>query len=427
MGRKKQMSEKATKTPQIRFDGYTDAWEQRKLGEISERVTRKNKDLESTLPLTISAQDGLIDQNEFFNKTVASRDVSGYYLMKNGEFAYNKSYSNGYPWGAVKRLDRYEMGVLSTLYIIFKPTKVNSTFLAKYYDTDNWYKEVSKHAAEGARNHGLLNIAASDFFKTELLIPSSIEEQAKIGDFFTDLDDLITLHQRECDLLAKMKKSYLQKMFPKNGEDKPEIRFDGYTDAWEQRKFFDNIKNTIDFRGRTPKKLGMDWSESGYLALSALNVKNGYIDPSADAHYGNQDLYDKWMVGKELYEGQVLFTTEAPMGNVAQVPDNNKYILSQRTIAFDVNSDKITNDFLAVLLRTPKSFNELSSLASGGTAKGVSQKSLSQFQVTLPKNLEEQKKIGTFFKQLDNTIALHQRELDSLKKMKKSLLQMMFV
>lgn len=166
------------------------------MGDIAERVTRKNKDLESTLPLTISAQDGLIDQNEFFNKTVASRDVSGYYLMKNGEFAYNKSYSNGYPWGAVKRLDRYDMGVLSTLYIIFKPTKVNSTFLAKYYDTDNWYKEVSKHAAEGARNHGLLNIAASDFFETELLIPSNIEEQSKIGDFFTQLDHLITLHQR---------------------------------------------------------------------------------------------------------------------------------------------------------------------------------------------------------------------------------------
>ncbi|WP_082306734.1 restriction endonuclease subunit S [Streptococcus gallolyticus] len=203
--------------PEIRFDGYTDAWEQRELGEISERVTRKNKDLESTLPLTISAQDGLVDQNEFFNKTVASRDVSGYYLMKNGEFAYNKSYSNGYPWGAVKRLDRYEMGVLSTLYIIFKPTKVNSTFLAKYYDTDNWYKEVSKHAAEGARNHGLLNIAASDFFKTELLIPSSIEEQQKIGTFFKELDHLITLHQRKCEQLKELKKFMLQNMFPKKG------------------------------------------------------------------------------------------------------------------------------------------------------------------------------------------------------------------
>ncbi|MGG5304572.1 type I restriction modification DNA specificity protein [Enterococcus pernyi] len=170
----------------------------------------------------------------------------------------------------------------------------------------------------------------------------------------------------------------------------------------------------------------MDWSTSGYLALSALNVKNGYIDPSADAHYGDQELYNKWMSGKELYEGQVLFTTEAPMGNVAQVPDNNKYILSQRTIAFDVNSDKITDDFLAVLLRSPKSFNELSSLASGGTAKGVSQKSLSQFKVTLPNNLEEQKKIGTFFKQLDTTIALHQRKLGQLKRLKQGFLQGLF-
>lgn len=188
----------------------------------------------------------------------------------------------------------------------------------------------------------------------------------------------------------------MQKLFPKNGSKFPELRFLGFADAWEQRKFFDNIRRTVDFRGRTPKKMDMDWSESGYLALSALNVKNGYIDPSADAHYGNQKLYDKWMTGKELYKGQVLFTTEAPMGNVAQIPDNNKYILSQRTIAFDVASDKITNDFLAVLLRSPKSFNELSSLSSGGTAKGVSQRSLSQFKVTLPKSLQEQKKIGIF-------------------------------
>ncbi|KAA8668865.1 restriction endonuclease subunit S [Clostridium sp. HV4-5-A1G] len=171
------------------------------MGDVVERVTRKNKDLESTLPLTISAQDGLVDQNVFFNKTVASRDVSGYYLVKNGEFAYNKSYSNGYPWGAVKRLDRYDMGVLSTLYIVFKPTDVNSDFLTKYYDTTYWHREVSKHAAEGARNHGLLNIAASDFFETELTIPKDKAEQAQIGAFFKIFDTLITLHQRKSFLI----------------------------------------------------------------------------------------------------------------------------------------------------------------------------------------------------------------------------------
>ncbi|MCT3379513.1 restriction endonuclease subunit S [Lacticaseibacillus paracasei] len=202
-----------SKLPQLRFAGFADAWEQRKLSDLAERVTRKNKNNESNRPLTISAQDGLVDQNDFFDKQIASRDVSGYFLVNNGEFAYNKSYSNGYPWGAIKRLDKYDMGVLSTLYIIFRPTNVSSQFLVAYYDTTRWYKEVSKNAAEGARNHGLLNIAPTDFFSTALVIPNSIEEQQKIGSFFKQLDDTITLHQRKLEKLQELKKGYLQKMF----------------------------------------------------------------------------------------------------------------------------------------------------------------------------------------------------------------------
>ena len=201
------------KVPELRFAGFADDWEDRKLSSIAERVTRKNKNNESTLPLTISAQDGLVDQNDYFNKQVASRDVTGYFLVKNGEFAYNKSYSNGYPWGAIKRLDEYEMGVLSTLYIVFKPTAINSQFLVSYYETTRWYREVSKNAAEGARNHGLLNISPNDFFNTLLTIPKSAEEQQQIGSFFKQLDDTIALHQRKLDLLREQKKGFLQKMF----------------------------------------------------------------------------------------------------------------------------------------------------------------------------------------------------------------------
>nr|AAC38351.1 HsdS subunit [Lactococcus lactis] len=206
----------------------------------------------------------------------------------------------------------------------------------------------------------------------------------------------------------------------------PELRFPGFTNDWEERKFFESIASTIDFRGRTPKKLGMDWSDSGYLALSALNVKNGYIDPLADAHYGDEKLYRKWMSGRELKKGQVLFTTEAPMGNVAQVPDDNGYILSQRTVAFETKEDMMTNDFLAVLLKSPLVFNNLSALSSGGTAKGVSQKSLKGLSITVPLDIDEQQKIGSFFKHLDDTIALHQRKLDLLKEQKKGYLQKMF-
>lgn len=132
----------------------------------------------------------------------------------------------------------------------------------------------------------------------------------------------------------------------------PKRRFKEFVseDGWVSSKFLDNISQIIDFRGRTPKKLGMDWSKEGYLALSALNVKNGYIDKTIESHFGDEELYNKWMSGKELQKNQVIFTTEAPMGNVVQIPDENKYILSQRTIAFKVNDSKIIDDFLAVLL-----------------------------------------------------------------------------
>lgn len=175
------------------------SWEQRKLSCIVDRITRKNTNLESTLPLTISAQYGLVDQVTYFNNRVASQNISNYYLVKNGEFAYNKSSSDGYPFGTVKRLDLYDMGVLSTLYIVFalKDQNVNSDFLACYYDTDNWYKQVSERAAEGARNHGLLNISADDFLDTDLMIPPDIQEQALIGEYLKKLDDIITLHQRK--------------------------------------------------------------------------------------------------------------------------------------------------------------------------------------------------------------------------------------
>src|SRR5699024_3455400 len=181
-----------------------------------ERVTRKNKSLESQLPLTISAQEGLIDQNTFFNKQVASRNMSNYYLLKNGEFAYNKSYSKGHPLGVVKRLDKYEQGALSTLYIVFKPVTVNSDFLVYYYETNKWNKEVMIRSAEGARNHGLLNISVNDFLDTVLTIPRTKSEQKNLGKFFKKLNEFIDLHQRKITKLKEIKQIFLLELFPKN-------------------------------------------------------------------------------------------------------------------------------------------------------------------------------------------------------------------
>lgn len=142
----------------------------------------------------------MVDQITYFNNRVASRDVSNYYLVLNGEFAYNKSTSDGYPFGAVKRLDLYEKGVLSTLYIVFVPKKeqqIDSDFLTVFFDTNRWHKGVAERAAEGARNHGLLNISAEDFFDIDLSVPKDVVEQKQIGAFIRQLDDLITLHQRK--------------------------------------------------------------------------------------------------------------------------------------------------------------------------------------------------------------------------------------
>ena len=202
--------------PQIRFNGFTDVWEQRKLGEVCERVTRKNKNGESDLPLTIASQYGLIDQRDFFNKVVAAKDMSNYYLLKKGEFAYNKSYSNGFDYGSIKRLNSYEQGCLSTLYICFCifSDDVVSDYLECFFDTLKWYDDVAQICAEGARNHGLLNVDTQGFFdEISIILPKSKDEQSKISKYLNDLDNLITLHQRKLEKLKNIKKSMLEKMF----------------------------------------------------------------------------------------------------------------------------------------------------------------------------------------------------------------------
>ena len=188
-------------------------WEQRKLGELARRVTRKNAEHESDLPLTISAQYGLVDQRTFFNSQVASKDMSGYYLLRKGEFAYNKSTSTDSPWGAIKQLVKYDKGCVSTLYICFELLEADPDYLVAYYETDRWHKAVQLVAAEGARNHGLLNISPDDFFETQLTLPMDKAEQECIGKYFSSLDNLITLHQRKLGLLRNTKKSLLDRMF----------------------------------------------------------------------------------------------------------------------------------------------------------------------------------------------------------------------
>ena len=202
-----------SKVPTLRFADYTDEWHKYALSDFVTRITRRNKNNESSLPLTISAQYGLVDQITFFNKTVASVDLSGYYLLYNGDFAYNKSYSNDYAWGAVKRLDKYEKGCLSSLYFVFRPTdKVDSDYLTHYFETNKWHKGISDIAGEGARNHGLLNMAVDDYFATKHYLPS-LSEQKKIACFLNLITKRIEIQNKIISDLKVLKKELCNRYF----------------------------------------------------------------------------------------------------------------------------------------------------------------------------------------------------------------------
>ena len=209
--------------PKLRFPEFTDEWKKERLSDFAERVTRKNKNNETTLPLTISSKDGLVDQITYFNKQVSSKDMSGYYLLKNGEFAYNKSYSVGFDYGSIKRLDNYPMGALSTLYICFAIKKHDSDFMKTYFDSLKWYKEIYMIAAEGARNHGLLNIPTEDFFETVHFLPMSRKEQRTIADFLLLINDRIQRQEQLVNSLKLYKRGVLKRVFDN-------------TSTWQMRK-----------------------------------------------------------------------------------------------------------------------------------------------------------------------------------------------
>ena len=376
------------KKPALRFKGFTDPWEQRKLGDAFERVVRKNTNNESWLPLTISAQDGLVDQITYFNNRVASRDVSNYYLVYNGEFAYNKSTSDGYPFGAVKRLDWYEKGVLSTLYIVFAlkhPEKDDSDFMTVFYDTDRWHRGVAERAAEGARNHGLLNISAEDFFDIDTTMPEDKVEQEKIGRLLKKLDTLITLHQRKYEKLVNIKKSMLDKMFPPNGVSVPEIRFKGFTDPWEQRKVrevtdrYDNLRIPV-----------------------AASLRVAGTTP----YYGANGIQD--YVEGYTHDGEFILVAEDGANDLKNYPvkcvkgriwvNNHAHVLQGKCACAD-------NQFLAYAI----SQADIESLLVGGGRAKLNAETLMDIELLLPSK-DEQIQIGHYLARLDHLITLHQRE-----------------
>ena len=382
---------KKSDAPAIRFKGFSDAWEQRKLGELVDRVVRKNTNNESTLPLTISAQYGLVDQITYFNNRVASRDVSNYYLVLNGEFAYNKSTSDGYPFGAVKRLDLYEKGVLSTLYIVFAPKKeqqIDSDYLTVFFDTDRWHKGVAERAAEGARNHGLLNISAEDFFDIDLSVPKDIVEQKQIGAFIRQLDNLITLHQRQYFLHSTPDISLSVRLI-----------HPFYTSSWEQRKVGDLL---IERNQQAP--MSDEYPLMAFIANEGVAPKGERYDRSALVTDTVNKLYKKTEKGDFIYSSNNLETGSIGLNKYGKACISPVYSIFEPTGIAD-------SDFLGRRLVRKDFINAMVKWRQGviyGQWR-IHESDFLKIEIPVP-SVEEQRKIGAYLDQLDNLITLHQRK-----------------
>lgn len=403
--------------PKLRFkadDGsqFPD-WEEKKLNEIAVRVTRKNKDNVTDIPLTISSADGLIDQRNFFNKVVASKDMSGYYLLKNGEFAYNKSYSKGYDFGSIKRLDLYDEGALSTLYICFALNKnENSDFYQKYFDSLSWYPELQKICAEGARNHGLLNVPTNDFFQLKLCVPSSDKEQQKIAEFLSTIDTVISKQKKTVSAWEERKKGVMQKLFSQ------EVRFkadDGskFPD-WEEKKLGE-VGDIVT--GNTPSTKQNDYYGECYLWVTPTDITDSR-EVTSTAKMLTELGYT---VARHIPANSILVTCIASIGKNAILRENGS---CNQQINSITPYDEYSVEFVYYLIcQNEKLLHEN---AGTGGMEILNKENFSKIKMYFP-CLAEQQKIADCLSSLDEVIEKQKATLSAWEEMKKGLLQQMFV
>lgn len=404
------------KKPEIRFNGFEGEWVTTTLGDIAVRVVSKNEDNSITLPLTISAQYGLISQTEFFNSRIAAKDVRGYYVIKKGEFAYNRSTSDFSPFGAVKRLDGYEAGVLSTLYIVFRLSseQIQSNYLVNYFSTSNWYQHITESAAEGARNHGLLNITAEDFFKTPIKAPIRTEEQEKIASFLTTLDKLIAKLEAKLDKLRKLKQALLEKMFANvngGGYETPEIRFKGYTDKWQ----VNNVASIFE-----------TYYDKNHPNLPVLSASQEFGMVIRD-NVGFQVQHNKENeVGyKRVLPGQFVIHLRSFQGGFAHSMVEGITSPAYTVMQFKKLSKQ--DDIYWKYVLTSKIFIKRLETVTYGIRDGrsISFEDFSELDFTFP-SLSEQEQIGKCFTQIDTHFNKTSTKLTKLRNIKHSLLQKMF-
>lgn len=401
------MNEKKKMQPKVRFREFTGEnasdWEQRKLGEITERV--KGNDGRMDLPtLTISASEGWLDQRKRFSSNIAGKEQKNYTLLKKGQLSYNHGNSKLAKYGVVYSLKNYEEALVPRVYHSFTVnSSINSDFIELVFATKLPDRELGKLVTSGARMDGLLNINYDDFMGIVITIPK-IDEQKRIRNLFNMINKLITLHQRKLEQLEQLKNTLLSKMFPKSGTNIPEIRFSGFTDAWKQRKLEEIIVKEIKGKAKS-ENISTNFANKGSLYLDTEYLNGGkpkYVSLPSDTDENDIIiLWDGSQAGK-LYKGVV-----GALGSTLKaykIPEHTLFYYYQML----GSQEKIYNQY-----RTPNIPHVVKSFTS-------------EFMIWDTSN-DEETLIIDIYSNLFNYIAIHQRKLDQLKNLKQTLLNKMFI
>ncbi len=398
-------------TPKIRFEGFTDPWEQRKLNEYLETSREKNEScrFDKEDVLSVSGDYGIVNQIEFQGRSYAGASVANYGVVHKGDVVYTKSPLRSNPYGIIKT-NRGNDGIVSTLYAVYHPAeRTHPDFVEVYFEQNaRMNNYMAPLVSKGAKND--MKVSAENALKGAVIFPE-IEEQEVIASYFSQLDHLITLHQRKYDKLCTVKKSMLDKMFPKPGETEPEIRFEGFTDPWEQRKlgglFFESNErsSSMEILSVSVAKGIYPASESDRDTNPGASLANYKVVHKGDVVYNSMRMW-QGAVGSSDYDGIV----------------SPAYVVARPTIELD-------STCFGYLLKRPEMLYKYL-CDSQGNSKDTQTLKYDRFadiEVTMPANLEEQRAISACLGSVDHLITLHQRKLELLRNIKKSLLDRMFV
>lgn len=384
------------KAPNLRFKGFTDDWEQRKLNEISIKVTEKNKDNKFVETFTNSAEFGIISQRDFFDKDISNeKNLNTYYIVRNDDFVYNPRISNFAPVGPINRNKLNKTGVMSPLYYVFRTLDINKTYLENYFKSSKWHKFMKLNGDSGARAD---RFAIKDSVFNTMPIPyPNLLEQDKIGKFINYVDNNITLHQRKLDQLEQLKEALLQQMFPGKGETVPKLRFAGFEGDWEERKL-----GEISEMYQPQTITGNDLTDSGYPVFGA----NGYIGYFSKYNHKSS---------------QVTISARGEGTGTPSYVDGPVWITGNSMV---INVDK--NGINKMFLYTNLLSFSLKKYVTGGAQPQLVREVLTNVPIKIPSN-EEQNKLGYFFGQLNANIINNKQKVSNLQSLKQVLLENMFI